>query len=240
MRKKIKITTINYEYSGTKIIYGYTYDKSISKYFNAKDPFFVTYNEDVSSIPKSIAVIPFLANLIPIAWFAGFDIEVDELDEDFYNSLLAIKLEFNKNFAELESLKSQIKVDKLKKNRNSNQLENRKEKSEELNKKLVFNAAEDEMIKINSDDSIEISSEYKFITTDVIEEKYYQDAWNSIRRAFSGRQSLAYWRYPIFSKRGEQNKEPDITIVDKELGVIVLEILNIEYSKLIFYIIIFF
>jgi hypothetical protein len=117
MRKKIKITTINYEYSGTKIIYGYTYDKSISKYFNAKDPFFVTYNEDVSSIPKSIAVIPFLANLIPIAWFAGFDIEVDELDEDFYNSLLAIKLEFNKNFAELESLKSQIKVDKLKKNK---------------------------------------------------------------------------------------------------------------------------
>lgn len=127
----------------------------------------------------------------------------------------------------------QHEIDKLKKNRNSNQLESRKEKSEKVNKKLVFNAEEDEMIKINSDDSIEISSEYKFITTDVIEEKYYQDAWNSIRRAFSGRQSLAYWRYPIFSKRGEQNKEPDITIVDKELGVIVLEILNIELYELI-------
>jgi superfamily I DNA and RNA helicase len=129
----------------------------------------------------------------------------------------------------------QKEIDELKKNQDSSELENRKVKSEKSSSRLVFNAEEDEIIKINSDNSIEISSEYKFITTDTIDQaqKTYHEVWDSVRKAFSGRECIAYWRYPIFSKRGESNKEPDITIIDKELGVVVLEILNYEDEEIL-------
>lgn len=113
MRNLLKIQPINYEDNGTKIVYGYTYSKGISKFFNSKNPFFVSYNDDVSNIPNSIAVIPFLANVVPIAWFAGFDIEVDELDKDFKESLEQIKEVFSKTYPHILNLKSELRVKKV-------------------------------------------------------------------------------------------------------------------------------
>jgi len=148
----------------------------------------------------------------------------------------------NKNLESLENKYDSIienmqeDIDELKKRKNNYDIKNRKEKSEKVSKKLVFNAEENEMIEINSsDDKIEISSENKFITTDIIDDNksYYKNTWNSVKRAFSGRQCLAYWRYPLFSKRGENNKEPDIIIIDKELGVIVLEIIDININNIL-------
>jgi len=55
MRNKLKINTIDFQKDGTKIVFGYTYDKGISKYFNSKEPFFVVYDGDISSIPKRTA-----------------------------------------------------------------------------------------------------------------------------------------------------------------------------------------
>jgi len=122
VRAKLKIETIDFINHGTKIVYDYTYDKSISKYFNPNNSFFVSYNEDVSNTPKSIAIIPLLANLAPIAWFAGFDIEVDELDKGFYKSLNQIKKVFSKTYPVINNLKSEIGVNKFVENKNdSNQ-----------------------------------------------------------------------------------------------------------------------
>lgn len=109
MKNCIKITSIEYGDEGHKIIYQYTYDKAIAKYFNIKESFFVTYKEDVSEIPLSIAIIPFLANLAPIAWFAGFDIEVEEVDADFFDALKKIKEVFSKAYPHLKKLKSELR-----------------------------------------------------------------------------------------------------------------------------------
>lgn len=68
----------------------------------------------------------------------------------------------------------------------------------------------------------------KFITTEPIdssEQTGYQKVWDSIKTAFSERNCIAYWRYPIFAKAGEIRKEPDILIADKELGLTVIEII---------------
>ncbi len=119
MRNKLKINTLDYREQGTEIVYDFTYDKGVSKYFNAKTPFFVSYKEDVSATPKSIAVIPLLANLAPIAWFAGFDIELDELDEEFYESLNKIKIVFSKTYPQIKERGSEIKVKELIKNSQS-------------------------------------------------------------------------------------------------------------------------
>lgn len=128
----------------------------------------------------------------------------------------------------------QQEIDELKKNQSGEEIKNRKEKSRKISQNLVFNADEDNIIKINKDNSIEISSEYKFITTDTIADKpaAHKESWDAVRRAFSGRQCLGYWRYPLFSKRGENQKEPDITIIDKDLGVIVLEVIDISLDEL--------
>lgn len=115
MRNSVKLTGLEYGDKGHKIKYHYTYDKAIAKYFNPKDSFFVSYEEDVLQVPLSIAVIPFLANFMPIAWFAGFDVFVDEVDETFKDSLENLKKEFQVYFPQIEN-ESRLYVKKTVKN----------------------------------------------------------------------------------------------------------------------------
>jgi len=112
----LKVEKIVYNDSGNKILYNYSYDKSISKYFNPKESFFVSYNVNVQEAPESIAVIPFLANIAPIAWFAGFSIELNEADKDFIEALEVIKNEFSVEYPNIDFSCSKIQVKKLIKN----------------------------------------------------------------------------------------------------------------------------
>ena len=59
-----------------RISYEYTIDKAIAKFFNKKEKFHVQYQEEIATVPISIAVIPLLANIMPIAWFVGFDVGI--------------------------------------------------------------------------------------------------------------------------------------------------------------------
>lgn len=94
--KHFKLQSITFEESGKKICYDYSISKSLSKYFNLNDSYYSKYDIDVSATPKSIAVIPLLSNIMPIAWFVGFDVFVDEVDENFYKALANLKEEFTK------------------------------------------------------------------------------------------------------------------------------------------------
>ncbi len=112
----LKLNSISYSDNGCKINYNYETINGVSKYFRPSNKFYSKYEIDVSQIPKSIAVIPFISNTITIAWFAGFKIEVDELDEDFFNSLVKIKKIFSKWYPHLKQQNSLV-VNKLIKNR---------------------------------------------------------------------------------------------------------------------------
>mgnify|MGYP006274862427 CR=1 FL=1 len=48
--------------------------------------------------------------------------------------------------------------------------------------------------------------------------------WAAIQSAFAERTCLAYWRYPIFSTVGGIRKEPDILLLDRALGMIIIEV----------------
>ena len=98
-----KLNTIKFLEKGKKISYDYTVSQSISNYFNLDNRFYVTYDKDVGNTPLSIAVIPLLANIMPIAWFVGFDVIIDELDETFYNSLKELKNQFEKHHPKIKS-----------------------------------------------------------------------------------------------------------------------------------------
>lgn len=95
---KLILKDFEFNNHGCTIDYKYELSTDIKKYFDKKNPFYITYQYDVSTLPKSLAVIPFLANIMPIAWFAGFDVLVDEVDEDFYNSINIIKNIFHQNY----------------------------------------------------------------------------------------------------------------------------------------------
>lgn len=99
----LTLDNIVYSNDGRRMTYQYAYDKSLAKYFSKKETYYVEYHEDISSLPESINVIPFLANIMPIAWFVGFDVHVKELDETFYHSLQSLKQEFAIHFPQIKA-----------------------------------------------------------------------------------------------------------------------------------------
>lgn len=73
----------------------------------------------------------------------------------------------------------------------------------------------------------------KFITTEAIKNQDgEQKVWDAVRSAFGDRNCIGYWRYPLFSKVGEIRKEPDILIVDREFGVIVIAVQSINIDQI--------
>ncbi|OKH26717.1 DNA/RNA helicase [Hydrococcus rivularis NIES-593] len=77
---------------------------------------------------------------------------------------------------------------------------------------------------------------HKFITTEPLGnrgETGEQLVWDSIRANFRDRDCIGYWRYPIFSQIGKFRQEPDILIVDRELGLVVIEVKSIPIDKIV-------
>lgn len=77
--------------SNNKVIYDYTAEGMIADYLKLDEEFFIEYSEDISDVPKSVLVIPFLCNMLPISWVCNAEIKVNEIDKDFYNSIKDFK-----------------------------------------------------------------------------------------------------------------------------------------------------
>lgn len=75
----------------------------------------------------------------------------------------------------------------------------------------------------------------RFIETEPIGkagEHSEQKVWDAIKRAFSDRDCIGYWSYPIFSNTGETRKEPDILVLDRELGILIIEVKGITIDQI--------
>lgn len=84
------------------------------KYFLERD-FFVEYNEKIADLPVSLGVIPFLANVIPIAWYHDGEIVVDELDASFYDCLPEVLQGYQNMYPGIE-FKGEVKAKTLVRN----------------------------------------------------------------------------------------------------------------------------
>lgn len=76
----------------------------------------------------------------------------------------------------------------------------------------------------------------KFITTEPLlkgGEQAESVVWMAICQHFSPRDCIAYWRYPIFSKLGTFRKEPDILILDAQLGLIIIEVKSLTIDQIL-------
>ena len=94
----MKVVLENVEVCKNRIDYSYSRDKELDIFFDDNYPFYIEYMTDISfeEVPMSILTVPFVVNILPLCWLADFTIEVDELDETFYNSIEEIKKGFLK------------------------------------------------------------------------------------------------------------------------------------------------
>lgn len=95
---------------------------------------------------------------------------------------------------------------------------------------LIKTTTPNNILNETNKEALSIFIETESITKDGLTGE--QKIWQACKNAFSGRQCIGFWRYPIFSKLGEKRKEPDILIIDRELGVIVIEVKNIEIGQI--------
>ena len=86
-----RITVDKISILGNRIEYEYSVSGEWQEAFRLEEKFFVEYNRDVSTVPSSIAVIPLLANLLPMSWAYDAEIVVPECDRDFYESIPEFK-----------------------------------------------------------------------------------------------------------------------------------------------------
>ena len=115
MSSILKLNNISFSNNGKRVDYDYVASKHVQKYFNQNEPYYIKFGLDVSAVPISILAIPFLSNMLPIAWFGGFDIELSEVDQDFFNAMKLVKDEFEKQFTGYELTGSLI-AEKIVKN----------------------------------------------------------------------------------------------------------------------------
>jgi hypothetical protein len=84
-----------------RVVYEYRYSDSLRDYFNSHEPFFIEWDIDkpdsvpsrfsAEDIPDGILVIPFLGNILPIAWVLGAAVHIDVIDKSFYESIPEFK-----------------------------------------------------------------------------------------------------------------------------------------------------
>ena len=113
----MKVILNDIKVNKNRIDYDYVKDDKLNIYFDDNFPFYIEYLTDISfeDVPRSILAVPFVTNLLPLCWLADFIIEVDELDETFYNSINEIKKGFNLIYSDVK-LGGDVVVKELVKN----------------------------------------------------------------------------------------------------------------------------
>lgn len=99
------------------ITYGYDVNGDWQEAFNLDEKFYIEYSCDISCVPKSVAIIPLLAALLPMAWVYDAEIIVDECDEDFFNSIEDFKQGYRDMYPMMD-FKGELKADNLVNNSN--------------------------------------------------------------------------------------------------------------------------
>src|SRR4030042_7131835 len=79
--------------SGRKLISTVTVPKGLRKYFNSFK--LLAYYDAPLKADKSILDIPFVSNVLPLAWLTGTDVHVEKLDKKYVEAMNAIKHEFH-------------------------------------------------------------------------------------------------------------------------------------------------
>lgn len=73
-----------------RVDYYFTPSKGLEKYFK-HHILFVEYDVNISDVPESILVIPFVANMMPLLWLTDSILWIKDIDRTFYDAIPRIK-----------------------------------------------------------------------------------------------------------------------------------------------------
>lgn len=113
MKDCLKISQINKV--NNKIEYIYEYEGKWREILLQNTNMFVEYYENIENVPDSIAVIPFLCNILPISWVFDLEIRVEVLDENFLNCIENVKKGYIDMYPKIAML-GNLRVEKVEKN----------------------------------------------------------------------------------------------------------------------------
>lgn len=74
-----------------RIQYIYEIKGEWEKFFKNRREYTITYDYELTNVPKSIAAIPFVLNVLPMVWLFNATFIVNSLDQELYNSIVDIK-----------------------------------------------------------------------------------------------------------------------------------------------------
>jgi hypothetical protein len=65
----------------------YTIYGEWKNYFKETNTFFAEYAKEIGRVPRSVAVIPYLCNILPLVWIFDAEVILEEIDKDFFDSI---------------------------------------------------------------------------------------------------------------------------------------------------------
>lgn len=102
MSRKEKYNSIKCKNNSTcGVSITFTASDNLKPYFRTNE-FRVEYSTELVDLPHGIAVIPFVCNVLPIVWLTDAVLELDELDEDFYNCIEKLKTGYEEMYPNLQ------------------------------------------------------------------------------------------------------------------------------------------
>lgn len=110
MGKSISIERVHVE--GALISVRFSVSAGLQPYFSDEKSFVAEYSESLNDVPVSIAVIPFIADVLPIVWLSDAELVVPELDQTFYESISEIKQGYE-TISPMLSFRGKISVKKV-------------------------------------------------------------------------------------------------------------------------------
>lgn len=110
MESRIVIERTWLSHNGRRINYSYRGAGRPAKFFTGRPTFYAEYGVDLTEVPESVLVIPLVANLAPIAWFAGVPLDVPTLDEGFLAALRDVKAVFMRDYPSVVDTRSPVRV----------------------------------------------------------------------------------------------------------------------------------
>lgn len=97
------------------VVYDYSVSDSMRRYFRLENEFFVQYDFKIDKIPESILIIPFMTNVLPIAWLTDATLFVEEVDYEFAKNIKNMRDAFRAIHPKI-SFKGRVKIGKMFKN----------------------------------------------------------------------------------------------------------------------------
>lgn len=101
----------NVKVDGREIYFDYKVEGDWSKVFG-ENKLKIYYSESVEGCSYDVACIPLLSNILPLVWLYDAEVELNEIDNDFYECLNDVKKGYERMYPMLK-FGGEIKAKKI-------------------------------------------------------------------------------------------------------------------------------